>query len=338
MFAVAPPPVFAQQVSSDDPDEVTSWAARRDGYHSRVVHGTGPYGFRAALLEGRNVQLAWARTRLGHTLRGRFRQACVHVPLDANQQYAFGRERIGVAPGSLTFIAPGTETSRHSGAGSVLAVDVDAAALVAEVQARRPAASQLPLSQVPQALEPCGPLQSDFSRAIAALALAHGPGAPANQRAHCESRVIAVLADALAFRSESDAAGRMAARRVAELEAWIDAHLADPITMGKLCAVSQVGARTLQLAFQARRGMSPMRFVCERRLAAAHRRIAHAGIGEDITGIATSLGFTHLGRFSQAYRDAFGESPSRTWQRNRRPGAPGLREPGLTGSADLARA
>jgi AraC-like DNA-binding protein len=58
-----------------------------------------------------------------------------------------------------------------------------------------------------------------------------------------------------------------------------------------------------------------MRFVCERRLAAAHRRISNAESGDSITAIATSLGFTHLGRFSLAFRETFGESPSQTWLR-----------------------
>jgi len=94
-------------------------------------------------------------------------------------------------------------------------------------------------------------------------------------------------------------------------------HLGEALTIGRLCTVARVGERSLQLAFQARRGMSPMRFVCERRLAAANRRMVNADVGDDITGIAASLGFTHLGRFSMAYREAFGESPSQTLLRSR---------------------
>ena len=37
----------------------------------------------------------------------------------------------------------------------------------------------------------------------------------------------------------------------------------------------------------------------------------------EITSIATGLGFTHLGRFSIAYREVFGESPSQTLRRGR---------------------
>jgi AraC-like DNA-binding protein len=155
---------------------------------------------------------------------------------------------------------------------------------------------------------------------------------------HCESRVIATLADTLATQSDGSVAGRLAAQRVECLEVWIEEHLTDAITVGRLCEVAQASERSLQLAFQARRGMSPMRYVCERRLAAAHRRISSAEAGDSITGIATSLGFTHLGRFSLLFRETFGESPSQTWSRKQETVARRVRFPDSGGAArDQAR-
>ena len=121
-------------------------------------------------------------------------------------------------------------------------------------------------------------------------------------------------------------AGRIAplsASRLDRVEDWIEAHIGEVITLGRLCEVAQVGSRALQLAFERRHGMSPMRFVFERRLAAAQRRLSSAEAGDDVTAVATRLGFTHLGRFSIAYRAAFGESPSQTLQRSPRPGRVG---------------
>ncbi len=314
MSAISTPPNYAQRMVSDDPDEVSSWAARLDGYHSRVVQGTGPYGFEAAVLEGQHVWLGWGRTRLRQTLRACAQRPMLHIPIDGPQQYSFGRQRILVAPGAMAFISTGTEMSRHSDAGSVLAMDVDDAALTSEVQRRRPGAAQ-PWPQFPLVLEPRGPLRHAVGDAIAELVRTFDPRATLIQRVHCETRVIATLADALTSQSEGCVAGRPAAQRVADLEAWIEEHLADAITIGRLCEVAQASERSLQLAFQARRGMSPMRFVCERRLAAAHRRISNAQASDSITAIATSLGFTHLGRFSRSFRETFGESPSQTWSR-----------------------
>jgi transcriptional regulator GlxA family with amidase domain len=82
--------------------------------------------------------------------------------------------------------------------------------------------------------------------------------------------------------------------------------------------VAGVGERALAKIFESRRGMSPMRYVTERRLAAAHSRLLRASAADEVTEIATDLGFTHLGRFAIAYREVFGESPSQTLRQGRR--------------------
>lgn len=67
--------------------------------------------------------------------------------------------------------------------------------------------------------------------------------------------------------------------------------------------------------FQSRRGMSPLRFVTERRLAAAQRSLSAATQRDDVTRVALGLGFNHAGRFSALYRQTFGELPSETLKR-----------------------
>jgi AraC-like DNA-binding protein len=317
MYALQPAPHGARQFASDDPDLVTQWAEKHDGYHSRVIHGTGPYGFRAWVLHGRTVSVAWARTGLGQTIRAMARRPIVQIPLDRPQEYVFGRQRLGVRPRTLAFFAPGVEASRHSDPAALFGIDLDGAALAAAVQQRSVEAVDA-WPQTPLAMDLTRPPLKDFQSAVADLVAAHDPSAPAARRAQCEDRVIGMLADALAGLPVTQTASRVATRRVAELEAWIEDNLGEHITLARLCAMAQASERSLQQAFQARRGMSPMRFVCERRLAAARRRIVAADTGDGITEIATSLGFTHLGRFAIAYREAFGESPSRTWTRARR--------------------
>jgi len=106
--------------------------------------------------------------------------------------------------------------------------------------------------------------------------------------------------------------GELALERARNLEAWIDAHLGEPITMGTLCRVAGVGERCLQKSFLYRRGISPMRFVAERRLLAAHQWLADASNAATVTEAGFRFGFSHLGRFSVSYREAIGESPSQT--------------------------
>lgn len=315
LLAVAPPPPCAPRMESDDPDEVSSWVVRRDGDHSRVVHGTGPYGFRLARIETPSVQVAWVRTRLANTVRARFRKPTVHVPLGGIQRYEYGRRRIQVATGELVFMSRDTEVTRHGEDHPLMAIELDTSAFEAEVLSRR-GDDRGKWARVPQALDLAEPQRRELLDALAGLVNAHLPGVPAPRRAHGASRLLSALAGALTWSS----GGRItpvSVRRLNCLEDWIDAHVGEVITLGRLCDVLQVGERSLQLAFQARRGMSPMRFVAERRLAAAQRRFLGARADQDVTAIATSLGFTHLGRFSIAYRAAFGESPSQALRRGR---------------------
>lgn len=317
MLGFIPPPPHARRVCSDDPDEVTSWVRQRDGDHSRVVHGSGPYGFRVAFLEGRRVNLAWARARLGQTLRARFNRPHLHVPLEAPQQYSFGRSEMSVPVGTPVFLGTGTDVSRRAAPGLVFAVDLDDAALADEVCRRRPGAD-CGLARFPQALTLSPAQQRALSDAVAGLVQSLAPHVPAAGRDHAEARLIGMLAGALPEPApRATGRGRLSAQRLANLEYWIEEHIGDPISIGTLCSVAGVGERALQLAFQARRGMSPMRFVAERRLAAVHRRLTCADPGADITSVAIDLGFTHLGRFAVAYRETFGELPSQTLSRSR---------------------
>lgn len=318
MLALTPPPPHARWVCSDDPDEVTSWVRQRDGDHSRVVHGTGPYGFRVAFLEGGRVNLAWARARLGQTLRARFNRPHVHVPLEAPQQYEFGRSATAIPVGTAIFLGTGTDVSRRADPGLVFAMDLDDAALADELRGRRPGPA-CGLARFPQALPLSPAQQSAFSGAVARLVHSFARDESSAARDHAEVRLIAMLAGALPELAPRAAGrGRLSAQRLANLECWIEEHIGEPIAIGTLCNVAGVGERSLQLAFQARRGMSPMRFVAERRLAAAHRRLACASASSDVTSVAIDLGFTHLGRFAVAYRETFGELPSQTLSRSRR--------------------
>lgn len=314
-FATSPPP-GAQRLASDDPDEVTSWVSRLDGHHSRVVHGSGPYGFRLARIETPRVQIAWASARLANTLRGFFGMPTFHVPLAGVQRYVYGRRRLQAAPGQLMFLPTGTDVTRHSEGDPLMAIELGVSAFESEVQ-RRHGNDRVEWPTVPQTVDLAEPQMRELIEAVDAMVQAQVADVPATGRMHSESRLLSALAGTLTWPTSGRVAP-VASERLRRLEDWIDAHVSDAITLGRLCEVAQVGERSLQVAFQARRGMSPMCFVRERRLAAAQRRLFRSGPDEDVTAIATSLGFIHLGRFSGAYFATFGESPSRTLARGRR--------------------
>jgi AraC-like DNA-binding protein len=100
------------------------------------------------------------------------------------------------------------------------------------------------------------------------------------------------------------------------LEGFIAAHLDRPIQLADLgrtvgLAHSQLCALT-QKAF----GCAPMALVRRMRLLAV-RQSLEADPGQDLTQLSLRYGFDHQGRFSQYYRQEFGEVPSATRRRLR---------------------
>ena len=101
-------------------------------------------------------------------------------------------------------------------------------------------------------------------------------------------------------------------RHVRRVEAWIEAHHAEPIDADDLARVVGVAKRTLQNAFQRHRGHSPMAAVVHARLRHARRALIAATPGVTVTTVAMDHAFFHLGRFARQYHALFGEKPSET--------------------------
>jgi len=325
-----PPPSWAQHFRSDDVDEVRSHVERSDGAHSRVVHGSGEFAFDQHSLLGADTAISWARAGLGQTVRGAAREPLLHMPIDQAFLYRHGQRHHEVGARTAFFVAPGSEFTRRSPPGSMIALRLRGQALADEVAARRPGADAN-LAFSTRVLATPGRAGAAFAAAVAELAQALAPTVDPHRRHDSEARMISMLAEVLLGESAVARATPLSATRLADLEAWIEAHLGDPITLGRLCEVARVGDRSLQQTFESRRGMSPMRFVAERRLAAAHRRLRAAGPADDVTRIATDCGFFHLGRFAVCYRELYGESPSQTLRDARRQ-RPGVAHPLTTGT------
>lgn len=310
-FRLPPPPPQAVSFRTDALDEVRAFVARADGEHSRVVHGCGPLAYERHVLFGSEVALAWNRVGLGQTIRGTVRDPVLHLSLDAGSAYLFGRKRASVAPRSAMFIAPGWEFTRRSEPGSVVALSAGLPALTAEIDARRPEVEGA-WSPRSRPVDLHGGGKEALESVIADLATPMHCDRSRHRRDHDEARAISVLATLLMRGTVVSRSPPLARSRLANVESWIEAHLGEPITLGRLCRVAGVGDRSLQLAFASLRGVSPMRFVAERRLAEARRRLLRADADTDVTCIAIAAGFSHLSRFAATYRQAYGESPSDT--------------------------
>ena len=83
--------------------------------------------------------------------------------------------------------------------------------------------------------------------------------------------------------------------------------------LSELCATANVSERTLQYAFHDIMGMSPLTYLHRLRLHRARDELRAAkSSATTVTDVAMNWGFWHFGEFSRAYKNCFGEVPSRT--------------------------
>ena len=100
---------------------------------------------------------------------------------------------------------------------------------------------------------------------------------------------------------------------VRRAEAFMRACLGEPLMLHDICAAARASERTVEYAFHDVYGMGAKQYLRLLRLDRARRALRQAGPDEtSVQAVARAAGFWHMGRFSIAYRDLFGESPSRT--------------------------
>lgn len=103
---------------------------------------------------------------------------------------------------------------------------------------------------------------------------------------------------------------------VKRTEEFILPHAHEPLSIEHLAEYAGVSVRTLFSGFREFRNTSPMAFLRDVRMEHAHLELCHPG-NASVTDIALKWGFSHLGRFSQAYCKRYGELPSATLRHRR---------------------
>jgi AraC family ethanolamine operon transcriptional activator len=101
----------------------------------------------------------------------------------------------------------------------------------------------------------------------------------------------------------------------------------EPLQVTDLCRAAGVSERTLEYAFKAVMGLTPVNYLLRLRLHRVRRALLAATHGSStVSAEALKWGFWHFGEFSRAYKACFGELPSDTLRRassERPPRAPG---------------
>ncbi|WP_164540645.1 AraC family transcriptional regulator [Streptomyces abyssomicinicus] len=96
---------------------------------------------------------------------------------------------------------------------------------------------------------------------------------------------------------------------------WLEEHYEEPVTVHDLAHAMNLSARQLQHLFRERYGKTPIEVLRDIRFRQARRLLMRprpSGGAPTVAAVAHRCGFTHLSRFSIAYRQRFGESPSET--------------------------
>jgi AraC-like DNA-binding protein len=131
----------------------------------------------------------------------------------------------------------------------------------------------------------------------------------------------AALLNALIYGQSSNISEALAQTQIApapyfvrRAEDYIRSHSAETLTIETLAGIAGVSVRTLFSGFRDFRQITPMAYLKAVRLEKAHAALQSGDVDDSagVTRIAFDAGFSHLGRFAQAYRARFGELPSAT--------------------------
>ncbi|MHB0958323.1 MAG: helix-turn-helix domain-containing protein [Pirellulaceae bacterium] len=130
--------------------------------------------------------------------------------------------------------------------------------------------------------------------------------------------LLATLGSADQVESASHDLTRQIHSRVVQIaEDYALTYPAEPPYVTDLCEAAGVSERTLQYAFKAVMGMTPVTYLTRVRLHRVRQSLRVATHGSTtVTAEALRWGFWHFGDFSRAYKSCFGELPSDTLRRD----------------------
>jgi AraC-like DNA-binding protein len=115
--------------------------------------------------------------------------------------------------------------------------------------------------------------------------------------------------------TQSDRDGPLpsALKIVRQVEDYLGASGTRAVHISEICTQLHLTRRTLHRAFHEAVGIGPITFLRYLRLCAVHTALRSGlAAGETIANLAIAHGFLNVGRFSQYYREVFGENPSDT--------------------------
>lgn len=128
-----------------------------------------------------------------------------------------------------------------------------------------------------------------------------------------------LMATTLLLHQPHDMAARLwpapppvASLAVRRAQAYMLEHLGEAVPVSVVASHCGLSVGRLQALFQDECGQSPLQWQRKQRLQAVRQALLSKDEACKVGETAMRYGFTHLGEFAQAYRQAFGETPQQT--------------------------
>lgn len=241
----------------------------------------------------------------------------LQIPLSGAAAISNGADRYVTAPGQAAVLNPQLPTTMIWEAGTrQLLVQIDRQAMIDQLSAQLGHRAEAPPTFL-GAMDMTGGAGATLRQMVNFLMAEADQGRHALGAGLMGRQVEAMLVSGLleAHRHDyRDRLGRVRAaprpRHLRLAESFIEANLDQPLTLDDIAAAAGISPRGLQLVFRQHRGTTPLNFWRDARLARAHGDLV-AGRGS-VTEVALKWGFSHFGRFAQAYASRYGLSPRDT--------------------------
>jgi len=127
-------------------------------------------------------------------------------------------------------------------------------------------------------------------------------------------RIVNLVVGKPALRAEHHPRLRLCAEVMHDTIKLLEREPAEILDLQSMAKATGLSPRTLQRTFRAEYGLCPQEWLRIERLHRVRGELLKSR--SSVTRTATRWGFLHLGRFSQHYRELFGERPSETLARN----------------------
>ncbi len=244
----------------------------------------------------------------------------VQMPLAGHAHIDSGDQQVDSAPGTASVLNPDDATRMHWRAGT------DQLMLrIARAQVERTLVGQLgrPLTEplrfdLAFRWQDCAPWSCLLSYLLDCAT--QNPGLAQNKLvvAQIEQLVSLVLLTSHQHNYSETAPARRSTilpRHVRRAQDFLQTHAHESICVDQLADVAGVSVRSLYAGFKEFLGVSPMHYLRDLRMDHVRTELL-AGEASNVSGIALRWGFAHLGRFSNEYKQRYGESPSQTLRRH----------------------